>query len=29
VSHDFIQGGDWILIALVIAGSFTQLVIPT
>jgi cellulose synthase/poly-beta-1,6-N-acetylglucosamine synthase-like glycosyltransferase len=25
VSDDFIQGGDWILIALVIAGSFTQL----
>ena len=25
MSHDFIQGGDWILIALVIAGSFTQL----
>jgi cellulose synthase/poly-beta-1,6-N-acetylglucosamine synthase-like glycosyltransferase len=25
VSHDFIQGGDWILIALVIAGAFSEL----
>jgi hypothetical protein len=25
VGHDFILGGDGILIALVIAGSFTQL----